>query len=570
MDHPAEPRPTTGQAAQDDLVIWRLLRATPLAAWALVGIFGLLGVVYAIGVPLLHGPDEGAHVDRIAGFSLTDQFGVDPIAELRYSPDLFAAYEQVGIVPVDHRVLPRIPWTPLNTAEAAPLDQRPPYPDLAPPGTTDARFSNAARSHPPAYYVTVDALDAVVTTLGLDGVDEAPWDATLARWRVWSILLLLPMPWVAFWVAARLAMTTSGVWSGRRPSDRRAQWAGLVAAALTLAAPQLSHSAGTVNNDALLFAGTSLSTLAVAWMATGDQTRRTAAWAGVGAGVAMAAKIFGIGAPVWIVAAALAAGTAGSRDLPGLVRRAVPVAIAAVATIAAGGWLVIATFVQHQTLAPRAFSYDAPDALAPSTTAWLREVAERLTSTGFGRLGVEQFGIPGWSVWIATLATLLFLTMAFASPVVRGRTHVGVVLLLPLLTTLAMVLWAAWSGYQRSGVPSGLHGRYLFVGAPALAALAAHGLAHLVRLLRPHAPERVRAATAIATAAALATLLQGLGIVTTLASWWPGGWSDRIRTAMLFSGWSDPVLALVAVAAVATIAALAGGLRQTFAPEVEA
>lgn len=530
-------------AAAGDLRPWHLARQTPLAAWALVAIFGLLGIVYAIAVPLLHGPDEGAHVDRIATRSLAEQFTVDPSADMTYSPDLLAAYGEVGIIAIDHRVAPRGPWEPLRPAESIPAEARPSYPGLAPEGAVDPKFVNAARSHPPGYYATVDTLDEVLGLVGLPEVAESRWDTTIARWRVYSALLLLPIPWAAFWIAVRIS---------------RRRRTGLVAATLTLACPQLSQSAGTVNNDALLFAGAAVCALATVWIATGDRSSRVLLWAGFGAGVSAFSKIFGIAAPLWIVVAMIAgASMQALRTRNGVTR----LALAAATTIAAGGWFTVATLVGHGTVAPRGFGYVQPDNLDVSFVAWLREAVERLPSTGFGRLGIEQFGLPGWSVW---LATLLLVGLVGVGVRHRGRegAATSLVLLLPMGTTLAMVAWAAWGGYSRSGVPSGLHGRYLFVGAAGLAALAAVGLDR-VRL-----PARQWPWGSLAIAGGTAALLQSLGLVTALSNYWPGGWKDRVRTAMVFSGWTDPMLAVLAVVGVAVLAALVIGLRREPVAEV--
>ncbi len=548
----------TVDAARGDLRLLRLLRATPLAAWGMVALFAVLGAVWAVAVPLLHGPDEGAHVDRIASFGLAEQFSVDPTADLRYSLDLLAAYPQVGIEPVDHRVLPRLPWTPLNTADALPADQRVPYPDLAPYGLADSRFVNAARSHPPGYYATVDALDAVVTTLGVPSLSDARWDATIARWRLFSALLLLPIPWTAFWIAARLVATGPGPAATGPDAAERVRRTGLIAATFTLAAPQLSHSAGTVNNDALLFAGASVCTLAAAWLATGDRSRGALLWAGAGAGVAAFAKIFGIGAPVWIVAAILVgASAAGLLSAEQGRRRVVQsVLVAAGATVVAGGWHLVVTLVRYGTVAPRGFGYPRPDQLDVSLWTWLREAAERLPSTGFGRMGIEQFGIPGWSVWVATILLVGLVTLSLRASQLRGRLGVAVVLLLPLATTLTMVAWAAWGGYSRSGVPSGLHGRYLFVAAPALAALSALGLRHALENV--WRPRRI----ALLCTVLLAAGYQALGLGVALANWWPGGWRDRVRTSMLLSGWGDAWFVVLALAGLGAAAAVVTGLAR--------
>src|SRR5690606_8710389 len=124
-------------------------------------------------------------------------------------------------------------------------------------------------------------LDRVAQALGVAGhPGQVNGDAVLLRWRLWSVLLALPLPWLACWTAVRVA------------GSRRA---GLVAATATLGVPQLSHLVGAINNDGLLFTVAGVTTLAAAWIATGDRSRGVAVVAGASAGVAMLVKVFGLG-----------------------------------------------------------------------------------------------------------------------------------------------------------------------------------------------------------------------------------------------------------------------------------
>ncbi len=175
--------------------------------------------------------------------------------------------------------------------------------------------------------------------------------------------------------------------------------------------------------------------------------------------------------------------------------------------------------------------------MSASLGPWLGEVVRRLTFTSWGWFGVEQFRLPLWLVVLATAATLA----AVVAGVLRHRRS-GVVLLLPLATALAMVLYAAWDGYTQSGIPSGLHGRYLFTGLVGLAALAAVGLAAAV-------PRRH---LVVALAAAAAVVMQGAGLVVVVSSYWAGPGLAHVRSLVAFSPWSGRVLAPLGVLAAVT------------------
>jgi hypothetical protein len=507
-------------AAAGDLRPLRLVRATPAAVWLLVALHGFLALAYALAVPLLHAPDEPAHVDLL--FQVDDHLGLDPYAGLDYSRDVEAALPLVGMVQIDWRFAYRWPWDGLDPSETVVRSDRPAFADLSP--GSDGDVGNPAASHPPGYYALVDGIDAVAQGLGAAPADTAPWDALVLRWRLWSVLVSLPLPWLVFWTAVRVS---------------RHRTTALAATLLVLAVPQLSHSAGSVNNDALLFPATAAVTLAATWIATGDRSWLTAGLAGLAAGVAMITKIFGLGAPVWLLAAF---GYAAWRQRDAIGAAASRLAVTAVVALLAGGWWPLRLIVTAGTPAPRDFRYPIPDEVDAAVLPWLGEVVRRLSITSLGWFGIEQFRLPVPLVAAASIGILVAIGI--------GAWRAGwlsAVLLLPALTTLAMVLYAAWGGYTRSGLPSGLHGRYLFVGLAGLAALAAMGLAHLIR--------RTRALLAVAMLLVVGMQAIGLWVVTT--NYWAGVGLDRLRALVVFSAWSGRTLAVIALLAGATAVAAA-------------
>lgn len=524
-------------AAEAPLHPWRLARATPVAVWLLVVVHGLLGLAYALAVPLLHAPDEPAHVDLIA--TVDDHVGLAPYTGLTYSPDVEAAVTRVGIVQVDWRFAPRSPWKPLAGSETTSRGERPPWPALAPAG--DGTVNNPAGSHPPTYYAVVDALDAAAVTLGAGRpVEAASWDDTVLRWRVWSLLLTLPLPWLVFWTTVRIS---------------RRRDVGIAASVLGLALPQLSHSAGSVNNDTLLFTACGVVVLASAWIATGDRSWTAVVVGGLATGVAMVTKIFGLGAPVWLVAAFLVAVAAGHRPWRSTVA---PVAVAGALALLAGGWWPVRLLLTTGTPAPRDFDYPIPETVAAPVLPWLGEVVDRLATTSIGFFGIEQFALPTWLVAVAALGTVGALAV--------GAGRVGapaLALLAPVATTLAMVLYAAWDGYAQSGVPSGLHGRYLFVGLVGAAPLAATGLAAVAR----------RTPLLLAGAAIVAAGLQVAGLLTVVTGYWDGPGLARLRSLVTFAPWSGRTIVVVAavgavVAVAAVVAVVAEARRDQASPTI--
>lgn len=491
---------------------WALLRSTPAAVWAMVVLLALLAGVYTTAVPLLHAPDEHAHIDLV----LTEpHVGLDPYDGAELSNRTLAAIPLVDLVPVDWRVAPLQPWAGLDGADALPRESRPTYAQLAPAG--DSGILNNARNHPPLYYLGMSRLLTAVRTLAPGG-DAWSWDQTFGALRALNVLLVAPLPFLAFWTAVRLT---------------RRRRIGLTAAAVTLAVPMLAHSGGAVNNDNLLALLSAALLLALAWVWSGDTGLRTAAIVGVIGGLAMLTKIFGLPAPLWIGAAYAVAWLRTGR----LGRAAAGLGVAAVATIVAGGWWDLRLIITEGTPAPRGFEYTAPAAFEIDYGYWLAEFADRITTTFWGHFGVEQFPLP---TIVVAAATVILLTLVLAGTVrgpwaaLRHRWAEPVLLALPTLTTLAMVVYAAWGGYARSGIPSGIHGRYLFLGLTGIAVLAATGL-HAV-IDRRLVPLAVLGA---------AGLMQALGLWTIVTGFWAGdGMFAQLDSLVDWSPWPPRWVAL--------------------------
>lgn len=532
----AELEPGVAEIAEGPLRLGRLARSTPLVVWLVTLAYAALAGFYLLAVPPLHAPDEVAHVDLI--LQQSDHVGLDPYDGLTYSSDIEAAIPLVGLVQVDWRVGPR-PWGDgLGAGEIPGRGQRPSMTELG--DGTATGVLNSARTHPPLYYALVDGGNLVAEQV----LGPASWDAAVGRLRLVSLLLGLPLPMLAFWTAVRV--------------DRRRR-TGVLAALGILLAPQLAHSTGSVNNDVLLFPLTGLITLALAWVVTGDRSWRPAVVAGLATGLGALTKVFALGAPVWIVAAYLVAWRQGAS----LRTVAARLGGAAGVTLLAGGFWPLRAILRQGSVAPRGFGYPLVD-VDPDVGWWLGEAARRLAVTGWGKFGVEQFALPAVAVVAATVAVAVWVTVGLAGRPVTG------VLLLPVVTTLAMIGYAAWDGYVQSGLPTGLHGRYLFTGAVGLATAAAVGLRVAAdRWGRVRPPHWLRGVDLAAVTVAVVGLQAVAAVLVTGAFWQGPGLVSSLQTMLVWAPVGRRLLAAVAVVVALGLVGLVVSLvREARRPEV--
>ncbi len=487
------------------------MREVPRAIWLLVIAQLCLGVAYATLVPPLHAPDEHVHLDLVRHLATGAAYPEHD--ELHLDAGVEAAVEEAGLYFIDFRVGPVSPWDGLASDDLPPRGARPTFSQLDDRGRIGGL--NWMPTHPPLAYL-VDA-GAVRALDGL-GADPAAWS-----WSTWVVvvrlvqaLLLVPLPLLVWATARRLLVSPR---------------AAVAAAALCLAVPQLTHLGAAVNNDGLLVLLSAVTLHLLVRLAEPTASWRLGGLAGVVAGAAVLTKPFAYAAPAWI-ALAVFAGWLGHRDL----RRSVTQLVAAaVALLAAGGWWPLRELLRHGEVVPTPFGYAEAAEPVVRPLWWLGYVLSRGMRTFWGFFGAEEHTLP-WSVHVvATVVAVALLVIGLQG---RRAWHADArrvrlaILLAPAVTTLAGVLFGAWQGYARTGVTSGIHGRYLFLALPGLAIIVAAGLEEVAGRYQL-GPSLVSAAAGLAALA-----MQASGLRTVTIDFWEGGWVDGLQAASAWSPWA--------------------------------
>lgn len=502
-------------------------RRVPAAVWLLVLAQALITLGWTQLAPPWRAPDEPQHHDLVRVVR-TGSGWVD--ADRTLSRQITATFEPVGFRYSRVRQLPAL------AADEVPVSAGVPFRELAADEPSGA--GNWLWQHPPLHYVVTAG--GLVLGETLTPTHPPGFLAELAAARAISALLIAPLPLLVFAAARRLGASDP---------------AGLGAAGLTLAVPQLAHIGGAVNNDNLLILLVSAATLPLLTMATGDGRVRPAVGAGALFGAALLTKAFALVGVGLIPLAAAAGWLSRRRAQPTAARDATIQAVAGLATMGVvGGWWLVRNVAVHGALVPH--SYD-PEPLAgadPSLIAWAGRVAPRYIDRFWGSFGWFQVTIPFGIALAATLAVVALLAVAVSR---RRRDLTGLaaiaVALAPAAAIGAGVLWRAWSLHAEYGYFPMVHGRYLLpglVGALAVTAVAVDG-----RRTRRWWPPAVAVAAAamtgvaVATAAAAFWVGDGWAALTAIAAWspWPG-WLAGLWTAATV-GVVGALAAAVAIAA---------------------
>jgi small subunit ribosomal protein S36 len=282
----------------------------PAAVWVLVGVQLLLGVGWSLLAPLYRAPDEPQHMDLVLVMARGE--GYPGPYDRRMGAQVIASAQRANL-PFDDAAMPDRSGR-FTAAEAPGRGQRPAFAALAPDEPTD--LVNQMPQHGPAYYAVAGAAVGALPA-------ATAWDAQVWLVRVLTALLVAPLPLLAWLTAARVV-----------PDGRVA----LAAAAVPLVVPQLAHVAGSVNNDGLLILTYAAATAVLAGVAAGDLRLRTAATAGLLAGLALLTKgfalsLYGVAAVAYAVPA-WRRRRAGEPLAPALLGLGLTAAVAT----AVGGW----------------------------------------------------------------------------------------------------------------------------------------------------------------------------------------------------------------------------------------
>ena len=409
-------------------------------------------------------------------------------------------------------VLRAVNALPFSDDPVAPRDERP---SVASQGVErDAAgqpLPNQITQHPPLYY----GLEAAVLA-AVPGSADWPYDRTVAVLRLVSILLVAPLPLLA-WATARALEASPLV--------------GVTAALLSVSVPQLQRVGASVNNDAGYVLAFSVAVLLLARVAMGDLRRRTAVVAGVAVGLALLTKGFALVLPLTVAVTFLVGGRRASRPparspwwLSGL--------LCLVVAFVVGGWWWLRNLLVYGAVQPPGWSLEAyrrvlgtvprPEGTPAPLSDFAAGAYARLGERFWGGLGINYAGgdtFPDLVIHLLVAGTVLGLAAAVLA---AGRSRLPVVaaVVVPLAGTLGIVCYGMWTGFSYSLDFPGAQGRYLFGSVTGLAAAGALGLSVVAGPARRLLP---------VLAALLALVLQAAGLVAVLRHAWLPRYDGRPR-----------------------------------------
>lgn len=496
--------------------------ALPATVWVVVVVHGLLLVATSVLYPVYRAPDEAAHVDMV--LAVTQAAGYPEVGDRRLSPAVERSQVIAGAVPGTE---------PLDAAAAPSRHARPTFAALD--GTPGGGAPQQMAAHPPLYYVTAAGALAAVTALVPAAYDWS-FDQVVGFLRLWSAVLVLPLPVVAYRTLEQLRAGSNSA---------------LSAAIAVLAVPAFTHVGAAVTNDALLALLAGVLTLLAVTVAGGDLRLRTALAGGAVCGLALLTKGFALIGPVVLAAAYLLA--AARRG-----RRAAGPALAALAVAGVtGGWWWLRNLAVHGTVQPAGLpSPLPPPGFAPDAVSWLGLFVERMNRSFWLGEVLGQRVADGVVLGAAVLLVVLVVAALVPRPA-RATWPDRLLLAVPVVTLAGIVAFGAWRVYARSGQPLAIHGRYLYAALPALVALAALGASALLRGRTRWLPAATLATAGLAQAGTVALALTvhwAPPRLQALLTWAP--WGPWLVTTAAIGG----VLALtwLGVAVLATARAQGG------------
>lgn len=523
----------TADTAQGRFEFADLRRGVPLVVWVLVGLNFLVLAAYSVLIPQYRSPDEPQHTDMIIHLQHDRRY---PAPKARFLGEgvaqstVRAGYGDVpSVTPRSNKPL---------TGSAA-VSSQGSFDELG--GDRPTRIPNQMGQHPPLYYAGSALLLRVIP-----GSTGWPFNVTVGLLRMLSVLMIAPLPLLAFLTVKRLGGT---------------QAAAVAAAVLPLAIPQLANIGSSINNDNPLTLLVSIATLLAAYVVTGDRSWRTALFLGVLGGLALLSKSLALFVPVWFTIVYLVTWLR-SRDFQVLLRGAAAVGL----TLAVSAAWYIRNLTRYDALQPQGITPKpdprqplVPYGLGDKGFDWVTDYAVPLFSRRFWvELSVRR-NLPT-AQWIPTwtaVATTLLLAAAVVALVVAARKRrflpYCAAVAAPFVALLLQLFIVTWREYSHSGVPErGLQGRYFFAGIIGLAALAGIGAASVLT------PRYERWLPLAILAGAVAIHFRSIGSVL---SWhWNGGAdgaSTALGSAAAWAPWPAALVILgwlaVLVAAVAVV-----------------
>jgi hypothetical protein len=404
---------------------------------ALTAAFALLLTLWAFVTPMLSAPDEAAHFDAAEHIALGDGWPDPGTMDL-----LKVTYVEQGQV--------------MNVAHA----DRQTFAELraANPGLHD--YPNQMTQHPPTYY----AIGAVV--LKAIGWQDHRWDVGVMALRLLDVLMLLPLPFLA--------------WSTVRRVTRSPRTA-VVGALALFAVPQLAQIGSSVTNDTPVIVLGAVITWLVARAMTGDHRWRIVIWTGVAVAAICSFKGTGLPAVPFVAVALLLAG----RGVLSMRTRILRTVVAGVVVAVLGSWWWIRNLLVFHTLQPKGSGdLRVVKPWGNQTSANFGEFMntewDRLTSSFWGQFGALQYPMtPILTDTLTVLALAVIVGWAFRRSPLRDIAIVMTVL--PGLTLLIQ-MQDNFQSYDDTQIIAGAQGRYVFLALVPLIVLSAIAWRNLLPL----------------------------------------------------------------------------------------
>lgn len=504
-------------------MIVRSYARLPAALWLIVAVHALNLVAHVALLPPYLFSDEMRHLDMVLAVNEEQQWpspgGRLVSREVRASYDLTWGRGR-GPRPDDEAI------RRVDRPSFAELPDRPPTP-----------YRNAAAQHPPLYYTAVAVTGTTLTTL-LPPLGGMAFDEQLSLYRLFNVLLVVPVPLLAFLIARELT---------RRRSIP------LAAAAATLAVPQFTRVGATVNNDNLLTLLAGVSLLLLVRLAKGWRDRRTLVALGLAVGLALFTKGFALILPPLVVAALLigmptARPWRWSRDQTGTFAGSLGL-VAGVSAVL-GGWWWLRNLVVHGAIQPQVRSFpSAAEDFDPSWAAWAGEWITTHIATFWGRFGFFNAPLERW--WTLVLAVAVVAVGVVSALRARDRRAQVVLLLVPAVLVATLLILVSVPHYADTGRVQADAGRYQYPALAGYAAVVAFGFGRLLGRRAFVLPVVTLAVALYLQAIAGWHLLRQYGDGT-------GDVAETIRGALAWNPWHPAAVAAVAAAlVVVSVAALA-------------
>ncbi|WP_421120555.1 DUF2142 domain-containing protein [Aquihabitans daechungensis] len=507
--------------------------SVPVVVLAATLAFGVLGAVWSVIAPLGEAPDEPAHLALVLDLAdghaypeydgLTNQAAIIRLCRTYAAATRACPREGEAVTPTSMRRHPR--------EEAPDKGDRPAWDDQG--GAASVGQLNQMPQHPPLYY------QAMATVLRVERAvlgGPASTDRELALLRLANVVLITPLPLLAWWGARRF---------------RLGETVAVAASVSVLAVPMLTHIGSTLNNDNLLTVLAALAAALLAGVLRGDRSVRTAVAVGVVAALALLTKAFGM----VLVPAIVLAYVVGATEQDGVPWRdrlrtmVAPVAAAGAAVVVLAGWWYLGVRMRTGQFAPtieadRITAALAPPGFAPDVVEFVGEFVRSVNNRFWGSFGWYTIRFPSWLAVVCTLAVVgLVVTALVPRRDESGSNRIQrASLLVPVVLLGGLVFARAWSLYSTSSKFQFLQGRYLFAGLVGLLVLVAIGLTRLADRWAPVA------------AAGFALVLQIEAMRRCLSGWWGGpglGPRGQVQALAAWSAWPGELLGVLAVAALA-------------------